>query len=306
MKPTNPLPLLDGIKPSYLNLPHDKQYIGKPLLCYLRARFPFIAESVWRARLNSGMVVNQRGEPLHENVLYQAGETIFYYREVSREDEPRIPFDEKILWLDDDLIVVDKPHFLPVTPSGRFLRETLLTRLRLRPDLQHLDVANITPLHRLDKDTAGVMLFSHNPATRAAYHTLFPSHAIQKTYHALAPTRLDLAYPLTVRTRLVPSEPFFLMRETAGKANAKTRVRLLEQRGDVSLYELQPITGKKHQLRVQMMGLGMPLLNDVLYPIAQPENGDDYRNPLKLLAKRLDFIDPITGERRGFASEQGL
>ena len=306
MKPTNPLPLLDGIKPSYLNLPHDKQYIGKPLLCYLRARFPFIAESVWRARLNSGMVVNQRGEPLHENVLYQAGETIFYYREVSREDEPRIPFDEKILGLDDDLIVVDKPHFLPVTPSGRFLRETLLTRLRLRPDLQHLDVTNITPLHRLDKDTAGVMLFSHNPATRAAYHTLFPSHAIQKTYHALAPTRLDLAYPLTVRTRLVPSEPFFLMRETAGEANAETRVRLLEQRGDVSLYELQPITGKKHQLRVQMMGLGMPLLNDVLYPIAQPENGDDYRKPLKLLAKRLDFIDPITGERRGFASEQGL
>ncbi len=306
MKPTNPLPLLDGIKPSYLNLPHDKQYIGKPLLCYLRARFPFIAESVWRARLNSGMVVNQRGEPLHENVLYQAGETIFYYREVSREDEPRIPFYEKILWLDDDLIVVDKPHFLPVTPSGRFLRETLLTRLRLRPDLQHLDVANITPLHRLDKDTAGVMLFSHNPATRAAYHTLFPSHAIQKTYHALAPTRLDLAYPLTVRTRLVPSEPFFLMRETAGEANAETRVRLLEQRGDVSLYELQPITGKKHQLRVQMMGLGMSLLNDVLYPIAQPENGDDYRKPLKLLAKRLDFIDPITGERRGFASEQGL
>ena len=209
MKPTNPLPLLDGIKPSYLNLPHDKQYIGKPLLCYLRARFPFIAESVWRARLNSGMVVNQRGEPLHENVLYQAGETIFYYREISRDAEPRIPFDEKILWLDNDLIVVDKPHFLPVIPSGRFLHETLLTRLRLHPDLQHLDVANITPLHRLDKDTAGVMLFSHNPATRAAYHALFPSHAIQKTYHALAPTRLDLAYPLTVRTRLVPSEPFF-------------------------------------------------------------------------------------------------
>ena len=305
MKPS-PLPMLNGIKPSYLNLPHDKQYIGKPLLCYLRARFPFIAESVWRARLNSGMVVNQRGEPLHENVLYQAGETIFYYREVSREDEPRIPFDEKILWLDNDLIVVDKPHFLPVTPSGRFLRETLLTRLRLRPDLQHLDVANITPLHRLDKDTAGVMLFSHNPATRAAYHALFPSHAIQKTYHALAPTRLDLAYPLTVRTRLVPSEPFFLMRETAGEPNSATRIALLEQRGATSLYELQPITGKKHQLRVQMMGLGMPLLNDALYPVVQPENAVDYAKPLQLLAKRLTFIDPITGVERVFESEQDL
>nr|WP_314229129.1 pseudouridine synthase [uncultured Kingella sp.] len=305
MKP-NPLPMLNGIKPSYLNLPHDKQYIGKPLLCYLRARFPFITESVWRARLNSGMVVNQRGEPLHENVSYQAGETIFYYREVSREDEPRIPFDEKILWLDDDLIVVDKPHFLPVTPSGRFLRETLLTRLRLHPDLQHLNVANISPLHRLDKDTAGVMLFSHNHATRVAYHTLFPSHAIQKTYHALAPTRLDLAYPLTVRTRLVPSEPFFLMREAAGEPNSATRIALLEQRGEVSLYELQPITGKKHQLRVQMMGLGMPLLNDALYPVVQPENAVDYAKPLQLLAKRLTFIDPITGVERVFESEQEL
>ncbi len=302
----NSLPVLNGIKPSYLNLPHDKQYIGKPLLCYLRARFPFITESIWRARLNSGMVVNQRGEPLHENVLYQAGETIFYYREVSREDEPRIPFDEKILWLDDDLIVVDKPHFLPVTPSGRFLRETLLTRLRLHPDLQHLDVANISPLHRLDKDTAGVMLFSHNLATRAAYHALFPSHAIQKTYHALAATRLDLAYPLTVRTRLVPSEPFFLMREAAGEANAETRVCLLEQRGEVSLYELQPITGKKHQLRVQMMGLGMPLLNDALYPVVQPENAVDYAKPLQLLAKRLTFIDPIAGVERVFESGQEL
>ena len=305
MKPS-PLPMLNGIKPSYLNLPHDKQYIGKPLLCYLRARFPFIAENIWRARLNSGMVVNQRGEPLHENVLYQAGETIFYYREISRENEPRIPFDEKILWLDNDLIVVDKPHFLPVTPSGRFLRETLLTRLRLHPDLQHLNTADITPLHRLDKDTAGVMLFSHNPATRAAYHALFPSHAIQKTYHALAPTRLDLAYPFTVRSRLVPSEPFFLMRETAGEPNSATRIALLEQRGGTSLYELQPITGKKHQLRVQMMGLGMPLLNDALYPVVQPENAVDYAKPLQLLAKRLTFIDPITGVERVFESEQEL
>ena len=207
---------------------------------------------------------------------------------------------------DNDLIVVDKPHFLPVTPSGRFLHETLLTRLRLHPDLQHLNTADITPLHRLDKDTAGVILFSHNLATRAAYHALFPSHAIQKTYHALAATRLDLAYPLTVRTRLVPSEPFFLMREAAGEANAETRVCLLEQRGEVSLYELQPITGKKHQLRVQMMGLGMPLLNDALYPVVQPENGDDYSKPLKLLAKRLAFIDPLTGAARAFESGQDL
>ena len=174
MNKINPLPILDGIKPSYLVLPHDKQFYGKSLLYFLCIYFPFVHEQAWKKRLNSGMVVNQQGEPINENTPFQAGASIFYYREISREDEPRIPFDERILSVDNDLIVVDKPHFLPVIPSGRFLRETLLTRLRLCPDLQHLNVADITPIHRLDKDTAGVILLSHNPKTRAIYQQLFP------------------------------------------------------------------------------------------------------------------------------------
>ncbi|WP_034293518.1 pseudouridine synthase [Alysiella crassa] len=306
MRRHNPLPILDGVKPSYLVLPHDKIFYNQKLIYFLCTHFPFVGESAWRARLNSGMVVNEQGEPLDESAPFVAGETIFYYREISRADEPRIPFDEKILFLDKDLIVVDKPHFLPVIPSGRFLRETLLTRLRLRPELQHLNVGEITPIHRLDKDTAGGMLLSHNPQTRHLYQTLFQNKRIRKIYHALAPTRTDLAYPLAIQSRLVRGDEFFLTKTVAGEANAHTVLNLLENRGEISLYELQPTTGKKHQLRVHMMSLGMPLLNDALYPVAQEVASEDYAKPLKLLAKQIKFDDPISGERRVFCSEQSL
>lgn len=302
-----PLPIKNGVKPSYLILPHDKQWHGQTLHRFLCAKFPFVGEAAWRQRLNSGMVVNQYGEVLDENALFLSGSLIYYYREISREHEPRIPFDETILWLDAHLIVVDKPHFLPVTPSGRFLHETLLTRLRLRADLQHLNVADITPLHRLDKDTAGVMLFSHCVASRSAYQQLFQRKEIHKIYHALAPTRLDLSYPISVQSRLVRGDDFFLTKTVDGEANAHTIVRHLAQHDPQhSLYELQPLTGKKHQLRVHMMNLGMPLLNDALYPQVQAVGSEDYAKPLKLLAKKIEFTDPITNEKRVFESRQVL
>ena len=198
--------------------------------------------------------------------------------------------------------MVDKPHFLPVIPSGRFLRETLLTRLRLRPELQHLNVADITPIHRLDKDTAGVMLLSHNRATRGAYQSLFQSRAVTKVYEAIAPTRTDLDYPLRVASRMVRGEEFFLTQEVEGEPNAFTIIELIENRGAYSRYRLHPETGKKHQLRVHMMRLGMPLLNDGLYPVPTPMDMVDYDKPLKLLARSIEFIDPITNHYHRFMS----
>lgn len=306
MNTETPLPLLDGVKPSYLHLPHDKQFYNLPLLHFLCTRFPFVGEENWRKRLNSGFVVGENGQAFNEHTLFQPGATMYYYREISRENEPRIPFNEQILHLDQHLIVVDKPHFLPVTPSGRFLRETLLTRLRLHPDLQHLNVADITPIHRLDKDTAGVMLLSHNPATRRDYQMMFQEKSVQKTYHALAPTRADLSYPHTAASRMERGELFFLTQETEGEPNAFTTIELLENRGAHSLYRLSPITGKKHQLRVHMAALGMPLLNDPLYPEVLPAGEDDYAKPLKLLAKSIAFTDPLSGKIRVFHSRQSL
>ena len=251
-------------------------------------------------------MVSESGEVLSESTAYHAGEIIYYYREISRADEPRIPFDEKILAVDEHLIVVDKPHFLPVIPSGRFLRETLLTRLRLNPQLQHLNVADITPIHRLDKDTAGVMLFSHNRHSRGAYQTLFQQRLVRKVYEAIAPTRTDLDYPIRVQSRLVRGEQFYLTQEVEGEANSDTLIELIQEQGAFSLYRLHPKTGKKHQLRVHMLGLGMPLLNDGLYPIAQPMDVVHYDRPLKLLARSIGFIDPISGVEREFVSQQNL
>lgn len=300
------LRLRDGVKPSYLVLPHDARYEQGLLVDFLCVRFPFVDRAAWCARLNSGSVFDARAGTLDEHAPYLSGQTIYYYREVSRAHEPRIPFDECILHVDEHLIVVDKPHFLPVIPSGRFLRETLLTRLRTAPQLQHLNVADITPIHRLDKDTAGVMLFSHNVSTRGAYQNLFQQRAVRKEYEAIAATCTDVHFPLSIGSRLVRGEQFFLTQTVAGVPNAFTTVELIESRGALSLYRLHPWTGKKHQLRVHMMALGLPLQNDGLYPVATPMDVVDFEKPLKLLARSIEFEDPLTGQLRTFESRAQL
>ena len=195
------------MKPSKLYLPHDKSFMGGRLIDYLAAHFSHISLANWQRRFDSGLISLERGEPLKQDSPYLAGQTILYYRQV--ENEPIIPFEPNILHLDEHLLVVDKPHFLPVTPSGRYVSQTLLAKLRNHPDLQQLAVNDISPLHRLDKDTAGVMLLSVNPSSRACYHALFADRHIHKTYHAIAPTRSDLSYPFHIHSRLERGEPFF-------------------------------------------------------------------------------------------------
>lgn len=304
---TSPI-LLNGIKPSALYLPKLPDFSQKTLLDYLIVKFPNIAPDLWRQRFIKQKIINSNGQPLAINTPYQCGQTIFYYREL--ESEPTIPFKETILYLDEHLIVVDKPHFLPVIPTGKYVTQTLLTRLRLRPELAHLNVENITPIHRLDKDTAGVMLFSHNPASRSQYQRLFQDKAITKTYHAIAPTLENRDFPLEIRSRLIRGEQFFTTQTVAGEVNAITQINKLqdfEQDGrKLSLYELKPITGKKHQLRVHLASLGIAIENDPLYPMVREMGEEDFSQPLQLLAKRIEFIDPITGEKREFASKRRL
>lgn len=292
------------MKPSKLYLPHDKSYMGGRLIDYLAAHFSHISLASWQRRFDSGLISLERGEPLKQDSPYLAGQTILYYRQV--ENEPIIPFEPNILHLDGHLLVVDKPHFLPVTPSGRYVSQTLLAKLRNHPDLQQLAVNDISPLHRLDKDTAGVMLLSVNPSSRACYHALFADRHIHKTYHAIAPTRSDLCYPFHIHSRLERGEPFFLTKTTQGEPNAHTTIELIENNGAFSLYRLTPVTGKKHQLRVHMASLGMPLLHDNFYPTVKPKGTTDFAKPLKLLAKSISFIDPLTNELRDFNSNLSL
>lgn len=298
--------LINGVKPSRIYLAFDKQFFDKTLLEFFCTHFSHIDKHEWEKRFDKGLILDEFGNVLSQDTAYLAGQTLSYYRDVG--DEPIIPFKEKILWIDEHLIVVDKPHFLPVIPTGKFVRETLLTRLRLHPDLQHLNVADISPIHRLDKDTAGVMLFSHNPATRSFYQQMFEKRQVKKSYEAIAPTRLDLSYPYEMRSRLVRGDDFFLTKTVAGEINAITQIyhlKTAELQG-FSHYQLHPITGKKHQLRVHLCELGMPILNDNLYPKAQAIGTTDFKKPLKLLAKSIEFTDPISQKLQTFYSNLSL
>jgi tRNA pseudouridine32 synthase/23S rRNA pseudouridine746 synthase len=188
-----------------------------------------------------------------------------------------------------------------VTPGGRFLHESLLVRLRRKTGLQ-----SISPIHRLDRETAGVMLFSVNPATRPLWQSLFRFRRVHKVYEALAPLREDLSVPCRVSSRIVRDEQFFRVKEVEGEPNAFTRVELISHTGDVGHYRLLPETGKMHQLRIHMSSLGLPILNDSFYPFATESSNENFSSPLKLLARSIQFIDPVRGIERSFESVRSL
>ncbi|MCW8824851.1 MAG: pseudouridine synthase [Gammaproteobacteria bacterium] len=266
---------------------------------FLIEHFPRVTKESWISRMEMGEVVDADGIHIKPNHPYRPRAMIFYYREV--EDEMPIPFEEVILHQDEHLLVVDKPHFLPAIPAGRYLHETLLVRLKRKLQMEHL-----TPLHRLDRETAGVILFSTNPESRSSYASLFNNRQTVKEYEALAPLLKSQSLPLTYRSRIIKGEPFFRMEEVAGEPNTETHIELIELQKESARYRLQPITGKKHQLRVHLAALGIPIVNDHTYPELLPDKGDDYSHPLKLLAKSIAFSDPYTGKKRCFESGQSI
>lgn len=285
-----------GLAASRLQLPPGPWHTVLDCLC---ARFPAIEREVWLDRFARGKVLDANGVPLAADAPYRLGAEIRYFREVA--DEPAIPFEETLLHVDAHLVVADKPHFLPVTPAGAHVRETLLARL-----VQRLGNPDLVPLHRIDRDTAGLVLFSANPATRDAYQSLFRLRRIHKRYEAIAAALPALAFPFVHASRLEAGEPFFRMREVVGEPNSETRIDVIERAGDWWRYALAPVTGRKHQLRVHMAALGAPIRNDRLYPQLGPAADDDYARPLKLLARSLVFIDPLNGVERRFESRLQL
>jgi len=285
-------PTIDGLAASTLQLPPGAWATVLDGLC---AQFPAVARATWLERMARGRVVDGVGEWVTPESPYRVGLEVHYYREVA--DEAPIPFEELVLHIDEDLLVADKPHFLPVTPTGAHVHETLLGRLVRRTGNEAL-----APLHRIDRETAGLVLFSTNPDTRAQYQALFRERRIEKVYEAIAPALAGVAFPCIRTSRIVAGEPFFRMQEIDGPANSETRIDVLE-RGDACWrYALAPITGRKHQLRVHMAALGAPIANDALYPAVRHRAKGDYASPLQLLAKQLSFIDPLSGIERRFSS----
>ncbi len=270
------------------------------VLAFLVQRFPKVERSCWERRIAEGKVLGEDGSPITSASAYAPQKRIFYFRETAEERE--IPFAEQILFQNDELLVACKPHFLPVTPGGAYLDQSLLHRLRAATG-NH----NLVPLHRIDRETAGIVLFSANPKTRGRYGELFRNGSIEKRYQALsAVTVAGRQEEWLVENMLVQGEPWFRMQTAPGPANTRSRIRLVEVREGMSRFELTPFTGKTHQLRVHMSGLGFGIWNDRLYPELQPESQDDYERPLQLLARSVRFRDPMSGRWLEFESGRGL
>ncbi|GFG72954.1 hypothetical protein MBOT_03190 [Mycobacterium botniense] len=262
------------------------------MLAELSARF---GASV-RDKLLAGEVVDAAGNVLNETAVLPRGSSVYLYRELPR--EPLVPFDIPVLYRDSAIVVVDKPHFLATMPRGRHVAQTALVRLR-----RELGLPQLCPAHRLDRLTAGVLLFTVRPDVRGRYQTLFARGAVHKTYLARSAAQPLIDLPVRVRSRIVKRRGCLQAVEEPGEPNAET---LVERAGPDGLYRLTPRTGRTHQLRVHMAALGLPLIGDPLYPDILDISGDDFGAPLQLLSHSLEFDDPLSGRRHRFVSRRSL
>jgi tRNA pseudouridine32 synthase/23S rRNA pseudouridine746 synthase len=292
------LPLIDGVGPSRVAVPLGD---WPNALAFLTQRFPGVSKQEWAERFSQGLVLDAQGQALQADDACPSGKHVLYYRRL--QEEPPLSDVANILFEDAHLLVADKPHFMPVTPAGRYLHNSLLVRLK-----QQTQCAELTPIHRIDRETAGLVVFCKRPQDRNAYHALFRERQIDKRYEAVAPWREDLIFPMVQRCRLEEDSHFFLSKVVDGAPNSETLIRLLKQRNGVGLYALEPHTGRRHQLRLHMLSLGLPILGDQFYPtvLRGPDEADDFSQPLQLLAKELAFQDPVTGARRCWTSQQQL
>ncbi len=300
-------PVRNGVGASSVTMPNAGPWAT--VLDYLVTRFPTISAPEWRARFDAGLILDGDGQSIDTNHPFRGQARIYYYRDLKH--EVPVPFEARIVFQDEFLVVADKPHFLSVMPAGRYVQETLLVRLK-----RATGIDSLTPMHRIDRETAGLVVFVIQPDTRGSYQSLFHAHQVQKSYEAIAPLSTasnspvadPMSFPLRYRVHLRESDNFMQMEVTAGVANSETEIELLEadQERGLGRYRLSPITGKKHQLRAHMNALGIPILNDTIYPVHQPAAADDFSRPLQLLARTISFTDPISQVARHFESSQQL
>ena len=306
----------DGLNPVRLQLPRPGVTAGPTyapgaeqpggwvtVLDYLVARFPQ-DEARLREKVATREVVDDQGRPLDESTPFVPGGAVYLYRDPPA--ETRVPFDIDVLHEDDDLLVVDKPHFLASMPRGAYVVESVVVRLRRATGL-----AEISPAHRLDRVTAGVLVLTKRREVRGRYQELFAQRRVRKTYEAVSAGVPAVDLPHVVRDRVVKQRGVLRAEVVPGEPNTETRIELVGSRadpryGELHRFRLHPRTGKIHQLRLHMASIGSPILNDNFYPDLYDVAPDDYAAPVQLLARSLEFDDPVTGQRREFASRREL
>ena len=284
--------------PSYITLPNNGSFAT--VYDFLIDKFPRIDAEVWQERLANNKVCFDDDTPITIDTVYQKNRRLRYYREVV--NEPQIPFEEKILFENEHFIIADKPHFLPIHPAGKYVNETLVSRLRAKHGYTDLCAA-----HRLDRLTAGLVLCIKKKESRAAYQQLFMERQISKTYLAVGHIPQDGKTHWHLKNRMAPIKANFRMQIVDGEANSESTIELIESNNDLGLFKLKPVTGKKHQLRVHMTAIGTKILNDPLYPLlSESPAADNYAQPMQLLAHELSFTDPITLTKMHFTSHISL
>jgi len=300
MAMASPLPIRDGVGATRLHVPRTGPW--PTVSAYMVERFFHLDPEWLRERFDRGEIVAIDGSALTRDTPLEAEEFVWYYREPPVETE--IPFYSEILYQDDDLVVIDKPHFLPTTPAGKYVQNSALVRLR-----RQLDNPDLAPIHRLDRATAGLLMFSARTETRGAYQFMFQQRKISKVYEAVSarPTEWENPFPLTVRMHIEKLRAQVCVEvDPSRDPNSETLIELLDADDHVIHTLLRPHTGKMHQLRVHLASVGAGILHDNLYPILTDEKPDDHERPLQLLARELRFIDPLTGEQREFITRRTL
>ena len=292
----SPLPQRYGLDPVRLKLPGEGPWAT--VRDHLVERLPTVAPERIDLMFREERVVDPNGT-LAVDAPFVPNSFIWFHRDLPAETP--VPFDVTVVRRDETLLVVDKPHFLATTPRGKHVLETALVRLR-----RELDLPGLSPAHRLDRVTAGLVMFVIRPEHRGAYQTLFHDRMVRKEYEAIAPVDPALELPRTVRSRIIKERGVLAAQEVPGEPNSETFVQLQEQRGELGRYRLRPETGRTHQLRVHMNSLGIPILGDDYYPVLAERPEGDFSRPLQLLARTLEFTDPLTGEERRFESRLQL
>ncbi|MFJ6102816.1 pseudouridine synthase [Streptomyces sp. NPDC092359] len=297
--PVSPLPQREGVDPVRVRLPEDSAGAWGTVRDHLVERYgAAVGERRVEEMLREGRFVGTEG-PVSGDEPYSVGRHLWFHRDFPVE-EP-VPFPVGVVHRDERIVVADKPHFLATMPRGRHVTETALARLR-----RELGLPRLQPAHRLDRLTAGLVLFVVREEDRGAYQTLFRDRLVRKEYEAVAPYDPAVALPATVRSRIEKERGVMAAREVPGEPNSLSRIALVERRGGLGRYRLVPETGRTHQLRVHMNALGLPILHDPVYPVVRADGPEDHRRPLQLLARTLEFTDPFTGVPRSFGSRLAL
>ncbi|CCH33684.1 pseudouridine synthase [Actinosynnema sp. NPDC047251] len=291
-----PLPQRHGLDPARLRLPDEGPWAT--IRDHLVARLPRVAPERIDVLLAEGRIVDLAG-PIAPDAPFAPGTSVWFHRDLP--DEVPVPFEIGVVHRDDAILVVDKPHFLATIPRGSHVVQTALVRLR-----REFGLPDLVPAHRLDRVTAGLVMFVVDPRLRGKYQTMFRDRLVRKEYEAIARHDPELGLPRVVRSRIVKVKGVITAQEIEGPPNAETLVELLEHRAGWGRYRLTPTTGRTHQLRLHLAGLGVPIRHDDFYPVLRDKPLDDFTDPLQLLAKVLSFTDPVTGVEHRFTSRLRL